>query len=125
LHLPRRARARRANQREFKWPERFQTANHAKYAKAKLNWIGDLKSVDVSASIRPIYGVPNIKVTFGDRIRKLRQAKGISQEDLADKAGLDRTYISSIERGKRNISLENIERLAKALKSSVRDLFKE
>jgi transcriptional regulator with XRE-family HTH domain len=69
--------------------------------------------------------VPNIKATFGIRIRELRQAKGISQEALADKAGLDRTYISSIERGKRNVSLENIERLAKALKISVRDFFKD
>jgi transcriptional regulator with XRE-family HTH domain len=69
--------------------------------------------------------VPNIKATFGSRVRELRQAKGISQEGLADKAGLDRTYISSIERGKRNISLENIERLAKALKVGVRDFFKE
>lgn len=59
--------------------------------------------------------MPNIKVTFGIRIRELRQAKGISQEALADKAGLDRTYISSIERGKRNVSLLNIELLAKAL----------
>ena len=60
-------------------------------------------------------GVPDIRITVGDRVRELRQAKGISQEDLAEKAGLDRTYISSIERGKRNISLLNIERLAKAL----------
>jgi transcriptional regulator with XRE-family HTH domain len=66
--------------------------------------------------------VANIITTFGFRVRQLRQAKGISQEELAEKAGLDRTYISSIERGKRNISLNNIKRLAKALKVSVRDL---
>jgi transcriptional regulator with XRE-family HTH domain len=71
--------------------------------------------VDVSASDYTICAVPNIKATFGLRIRELRQAKGISQEALADKAGLDRTYISSIERGKRNVSLLNIELLAKAL----------
>jgi transcriptional regulator with XRE-family HTH domain len=59
--------------------------------------------------------VPSIKATFGVRVRELRLAKGISQEDLGDKAGLDRTYISSIERGKRNVSLLNIELLAKAL----------
>ncbi len=57
----------------------------------------------------------DVRKTFGDRVRQLRQAKGISQEDLAEKAGLDRTYISSIERGKRNVSLLNIERLAKSL----------
>jgi transcriptional regulator with XRE-family HTH domain len=66
--------------------------------------------------------VPNIKATFGIRVRDLRQAKGISQEALADKAGLDRTYISSIERGKWNISLEKTEWLAKAQKTSARDL---
>jgi transcriptional regulator with XRE-family HTH domain len=71
--------------------------------------------VDVSASAYTICAVPNIKATFGIRVRDLRQAKGISQEALADKAGLDRTYISSIERGKRNVSLLNIELLAKAL----------
>ena len=81
--------------------------------------------MDVWATIETICVVPNIKATFGIRIRELRQAKGISQEALADKAGLDRTYISSIERGKRNVSLENIERLAKALKISVRDFFKD
>jgi transcriptional regulator with XRE-family HTH domain len=59
--------------------------------------------------------VPDIKVIFGKRVRKLRLGIGISQEALAEKAELDRTYISSVERGKRNVSLLNIERLAKAL----------
>ena len=67
--------------------------------------------------------MPDIQITFGNRIRELRQAKGISQEELAEKAGLDRTYISSVERGKRNISLLNIERLAKALGVKPRQLF--
>lgn len=52
---------------------------------------------------------------FGERLRELRLARGLSQEDLADAAGLDRTYVSSCERGKRNISLTNIYRLARAL----------
>ena len=56
--------------------------------------------------------MPDIKITFGRRLRELREASGLSQELLAHEAGLDRTYISSIERGQRNISLENIERLA-------------
>ena len=71
--------------------------------------------MDIFATSVKHAGVPDIRITVGDRVRELRQAKGISQEDLAEKAGLDRTYISSIERGKRNISLLNIERLAKAL----------
>ena len=66
--------------------------------------------------------MPNIKATFGLRVRKLREADGISQEDLAEKAGLDRSYVSSVERGERNISLENIERLAKPRKISICDL---
>jgi transcriptional regulator with XRE-family HTH domain len=48
-------------------------------------------------------------------MRAIRERKGISQEKLADLAGLHRTYVSSVERGERNISLLNIERVAKAL----------
>lgn len=59
--------------------------------------------------------MPAIQISFGKRVRTLREAKGVSQEELAENAGLDRTYISSVERGKRNISLLNIERIAKAL----------
>lgn len=53
--------------------------------------------------------------TFGLRLRELRLARGLSQESLAELAKLDRTYVSSCERGHRNISLENIYRLASAL----------
>ena len=67
--------------------------------------------------------MPDIKVAFGKRLRELRRAKGISQEALAYEAGLDRTYISSIERGKRNVSLENIARLAQALGVKIRTFF--
>ncbi len=52
---------------------------------------------------------------FGQRIKELRRLKNMSQEDLAYRAGLDRTYISSIERGKRNVSLKNIIKVADAL----------
>jgi transcriptional regulator with XRE-family HTH domain len=54
-------------------------------------------------------------VRFGERVRLLRQAAGLSQEALAALCGLDRTYISGIERGKRNVSLENLKVLARAL----------
>jgi transcriptional regulator with XRE-family HTH domain len=54
----------------------------------------------------------------------LRQARGISQEALADEAGIDRTYVSSVERGKRNIAIDNICRLAAALDVDVRELLR-
>lgn len=53
---------------------------------------------------------------FGQRIRKFRMEAGLSQEALAEIAELDRTYVSGIERGKRNVSLKNIYKLATALK---------
>ena len=59
---------------------------------------------------------------FGNRIKKLRTKKGWSQEELGNRAGLHRTYIGSIERSERNISLLNIERLARAFKIKPRDL---
>lgn len=63
-------------------------------------------------------------VGFGGRVRELRQATGLSQEAFADRCGLDRTYISGIERGKRNVSLQNLEVLAKALKVTLSRLLK-
>ena len=57
----------------------------------------------------------NVMVRFGKRLREVREVVGVSQEKLADLAKLHRTYVSSVERGKNNISLVNIERLAKAL----------
>jgi len=55
------------------------------------------------------------KVVFGNNVRRFRQVRQISQEELADLVGLHRTYVSSVERGERNISLENIAKLAWAL----------
>lgn len=60
---------------------------------------------------------------IGEKIKELRSRLGISQEALAHLADLDRTYVNSVENGKRNISIENIEKLAKALNISVRDFF--
>jgi transcriptional regulator with XRE-family HTH domain len=59
---------------------------------------------------------------FGLRLRELRRAAGLSQEALADAAGLDRSYVGGVERGERNISLRNMSRLAKALKVVLKDL---
>lgn len=52
---------------------------------------------------------------FARNLRKIRESKGLSQEDLADKAGLDRTYVSGCERGLRNATLATLEKLAGAL----------
>lgn len=57
----------------------------------------------------------DIKEKFGTRLRTLRREKGLSQEELAEKSGLNRPYISAIEKGKRNVSLEVMEKLAGAL----------
>ena len=66
----------------------------------------------------------DIKTRFGRRVRELRKKKGYSQEALGFESGLDRTYISDIERGVRNLSLENIERIANALEVSISQMFK-
>ncbi len=65
----------------------------------------------------------NIKNTIGARIRELRKARKLSQEYLAFLCDLDRTYVGSVENGKRNISIENIEKIARALSISLRELF--
>lgn len=65
----------------------------------------------------------DIRARFGRRVRELREARGLSQEQLATRAGLHRTYVSSAERGERNVALINIGKLAKALGVDIRDLF--
>ncbi|MBS0627905.1 MAG: helix-turn-helix transcriptional regulator [Verrucomicrobia bacterium] len=66
-----------------------------------------------------------IRVEFGKRIREKRCVLGLTQEELAERADLHPTYVGSVERGERNIALENIIALAKALKSSPKDLMPE
>lgn len=65
----------------------------------------------------------DIRVQFGERLREIRLKAGVSQEKLAELADLHRTYVSSVERGERNISLENIGRLAEALQIEIREFF--
>ena len=69
--------------------------------------------------------VGNVKSLLGQAIRSERLALRISQEELADRAGLHRTYVSDVERGTRNVSLESIEKLAAALELSVSQLFEQ
>jgi transcriptional regulator with XRE-family HTH domain len=68
--------------------------------------------------------MPTIPALFGKRIRELRLKKKWSQEKLAEESGLHVTYISGIERGKRNVGIENAVKLARALKVDVGKLFK-
>lgn len=60
---------------------------------------------------------------FGKRVRALRKAKGLSQEDFALEVGLDRTYMGGIERGERNVALLNIRKIARGLNIPVSSLF--
>jgi len=60
---------------------------------------------------------------FGEKVRKQRKQKKLSQEALAEKAGLHRTYIGMIERAEKNITLINIEKIANALEISIKDFF--
>jgi len=64
----------------------------------------------------------DIRIRFGVAVRKRRSELGISQEELAARADLHRTYIADIERGTRNVSLINIEKIAKALTLRIGDL---
>lgn len=67
----------------------------------------------------------DIRTKVGSKIKKVRETKGISQKDLAYDADLDRSYIASIEVGKRNVSIINLEKIAKALKIPLYELFTE
>lgn len=62
---------------------------------------------------------------FGARVRELRIQRGFSQEKFALLIGMDRTYLSSVEAGKRNISLENINKIANGLQITIKELFTE
>lgn len=65
------------------------------------------------------------RVAFGRRVRSIRESQGLSQEHLAEVAGLHRTYVSSLERGQRNVGLDNILALARALGVPTAELFEE
>jgi transcriptional regulator with XRE-family HTH domain len=67
----------------------------------------------------------DIKKKFGKNLKRLRLDKGISQQSLALSADLDRTYIPSIEKGERNVSITVVEKLANALNVKISELFKD
>lgn len=83
--------------------------------------------VGVTVSLTVMQSLPaeQIQKQFGARMRALRQRKGLSQEELAHSCDLDRTYIGSVERGERNISLVNIHAIAAALGVLAKELFDE
>ncbi len=66
----------------------------------------------------------SILIEVGSRIRELRAERGFSQEKLAERSGLHRTYVGAVERGERNISLRNLQRIAIALGINLEALFK-
>ena len=67
----------------------------------------------------------SIIISFGLKVKELRKQKNISQEKLAELAGLHRTYIGMIERGEKNLTILNIEKIAFALNVKIIDLFNE
>jgi transcriptional regulator with XRE-family HTH domain len=73
---------------------------------------------------RGVTDAARVQRAFGDRVRAAREAAGLSQESLAELAGLHRTYAGSVERGERNLSLINIVRIASALGTDPSDLMR-
>ena len=68
---------------------------------------------------------PAARRIFAENLRKAIQAKGLSQEDLAELANLHRTYVGSVERAERNVSIDNMERLAAAIGVALPELLRE
>ena len=69
--------------------------------------------------------IESIMITFGRNVQSARQALGISQEELADRAGLHRTYIGMVERAERSISLQNAKKIADALNVTLDNLLND
>lgn len=66
----------------------------------------------------------DIRIRFGRAIRRIRQEQEINQEEAAGRCGLHRTYYSGVERGVRNVSLMNVEKIAKGLKTPLTEIFR-
>jgi ribosome-binding protein aMBF1 (putative translation factor) len=83
-----------------------------------------VKSVDMGASRPMILSMKDVRIRFGRRLRELRAKRKLSQEALSFEADLDRSYIGQVERGECNISVENMAKLARALKVKLSDLLR-
>lgn len=83
----------------------------------------DTETVDICVGRDPIVGGLDIQREFGLTLRALRKQAGLSQGEVAERAGLHRTYVCDIERGVRNVSLISMQRLSFALGVSICDLF--
>ncbi len=86
-----------------------------------------ISQLSAAYRVRPEYGTGmplDIRIRFGRAIRRIRDEQGINREEAAERCGLHRTYYSGIERGVRNISLVNIERIGKGLKTALPELFR-
>lgn len=66
---------------------------------------------------------PDIRIAFGERLRKLRKGRGWTQDQMADILGLDRSYLADVERGKRNISILNLKVIADGFEISMSQMF--
>lgn len=88
----------------------------------KSRRVCDLKCVDFFNTKEDNSVSMEITKAVGSTIRNLRTEQSLSQEELADLTNLHRTYISSVERGKRNISIKNLEKIAKALKVKISNI---
>jgi transcriptional regulator with XRE-family HTH domain len=65
----------------------------------------------------------DLLIRLGDRIRTLRKKRGWTQVEMAEKVGIDRSFLADVERGKRNVSILNLDLMAKGLKVSLSQLF--
>ena len=65
----------------------------------------------------------DLLIRLGERIRKLRKKRGWTQVEMAEKVGIDRSFLADVERGKRNVSILNLELMAKGLEVSLSQLF--
>lgn len=70
-----------------------------------------------------VMGQTNIRKKFGKKLREVRRSAGLSQEALGFKSSIHRTYIGAVERGEQNVSLDNIYKLARALRVETKELF--
>lgn len=74
--------------------------------------------------VKPRRPIDSARSRIAANLRATRKTRGISQEELADLAGLHRTYVGSIERAERNVSIDNVEKLARALRLDVVELLR-